>query len=63
MPLPTLYAATGNDVESSDYYGPGNYFEIWGPRSASRPRTLLTTTTLLRTCGKRASVSLSSSSM
>ncbi|KAG6965179.1 hypothetical protein JG688_00007351 [Phytophthora aleatoria] len=29
--LPTLYAATGNDVESSDYYGPGNYFEIWGP--------------------------------
>ncbi|GMF22667.1 unnamed protein product [Phytophthora lilii] len=29
--LPTLYAATGSDVESSDYYGPGNYFEIWGP--------------------------------
>ncbi|RMX67809.1 hypothetical protein KXD40_000646 [Peronospora effusa] len=29
--LPTLYAATGPDVESNDYYGPGNYFEIWGP--------------------------------
>ncbi|ETI46900.1 hypothetical protein F443_08781 [Phytophthora nicotianae P1569] len=29
--LPTLYAATGADVESGDYYGPGNYFEIWGP--------------------------------
>ncbi|KAG7396885.1 hypothetical protein PHYBOEH_001575 [Phytophthora boehmeriae] len=29
--LPTLYAATGVDVKSGDYYGPGNYFEIWGP--------------------------------
>ncbi|KAG6621903.1 SDR family NAD(P)-dependent oxidoreductase [Phytophthora cinnamomi] len=29
--LPTLYAATGVDVESNDYYGPGNYFQIWGP--------------------------------
>ncbi|KAE8974572.1 hypothetical protein PR002_g25871 [Phytophthora rubi] len=29
--LPTLYAATALDVESDDYYGPGNYFEIWGP--------------------------------
>ncbi|KAE9350398.1 hypothetical protein PF008_g6474 [Phytophthora fragariae] len=29
--LPTLYAATALDVESDDYYGPDNYFEIWGP--------------------------------
>jgi NAD(P)-dependent dehydrogenase (short-subunit alcohol dehydrogenase family) len=28
--LPTLYAATGPGVEGKDYYGPGNYFEIWG---------------------------------
>ncbi|KAL4176804.1 hypothetical protein KRP22_001745 [Phytophthora ramorum] len=28
--LPTLYAATGPDVEGSDFYGPGNYFETWG---------------------------------
>ncbi|GMF23523.1 unnamed protein product [Phytophthora fragariaefolia] len=28
--LPTLYAAAGDDVESNDYFGPGNYFEIWG---------------------------------
>lgn len=29
--LPTLYAATGPDVESNDYYGPNNRFETWGP--------------------------------
>lgn len=29
--LPTRYAATAPDVESSDYYGPGNRFEVWGP--------------------------------
>ncbi|KAL3663998.1 hypothetical protein V7S43_010885 [Phytophthora oleae] len=28
--LPTLYAATGRDVECGDFYGPGNYFQIWG---------------------------------
>ncbi|GMF22669.1 unnamed protein product [Phytophthora lilii] len=28
--LPTLYAATASDVEGADYYGPGNWFEIWG---------------------------------
>ncbi|KAF4318246.1 hypothetical protein BBO99_00004365 [Phytophthora kernoviae] len=29
--LPTLYAATGSDVEGNDYYGPAKYFEIRGP--------------------------------
>ncbi|OWZ21697.1 Glycoside hydrolase [Phytophthora megakarya] len=29
--LPTLYAATGTDVVSNDYYGPSKYFEIRGP--------------------------------
>ncbi|KAL7690782.1 putative short-chain dehydrogenase/reductase SDR, NAD(P)-binding domain superfamily [Plasmopara halstedii] len=29
--LPTLYAATAPDVENNDYFGPNNYFEVWGP--------------------------------
>ncbi|KAK1934569.1 hypothetical protein P3T76_011178 [Phytophthora citrophthora] len=32
--LPTLYAATGSDVESGDFYGAGNYLEIWEARPA-----------------------------
>ncbi|KAG7375246.1 hypothetical protein PHYPSEUDO_002287 [Phytophthora pseudosyringae] len=36
--LPTLYAATGPDVESSDFYGPGNYFEIWGTPKRVQPK-------------------------
>jgi len=29
--LPTLRAATGPEVEADDYYGPGSFFEMWGP--------------------------------
>jgi NAD(P)-dependent dehydrogenase (short-subunit alcohol dehydrogenase family) len=38
--LPTLYAATGGDVESGDYAGPGGAFEAWGnpTKVGSSPR-------------------------
>jgi NAD(P)-dependent dehydrogenase (short-subunit alcohol dehydrogenase family) len=29
--LPTLRAATGTGVEAGDYFGPGRFFEMWGP--------------------------------
>jgi NAD(P)-dependent dehydrogenase (short-subunit alcohol dehydrogenase family) len=35
--LPTLRAATGNDVEAGDYFGPGRFFEMRGaPKRAGR---------------------------
>ncbi|KAG1685678.1 hypothetical protein DVH05_007802 [Phytophthora capsici] len=36
--LPTLYAATGSDVDSGDFYGPGNYFQIWGAPKRVQPK-------------------------
>ncbi|POM67911.1 LOW QUALITY PROTEIN: Hypothetical protein PHPALM_15993 [Phytophthora palmivora] len=37
--LPTLYAATGSDVEGGDYYGPGKFGEFWGPTKRVQPES------------------------
>jgi NAD(P)-dependent dehydrogenase (short-subunit alcohol dehydrogenase family) len=29
--LPTLYAATADDVKGAEYFGPGGFAELWGP--------------------------------
>lgn len=35
--LPTLYAATGSNVESGDYYGPGGFQALWGSPKREQP--------------------------
>ena len=35
--LPTLYAATADDVRGGDYFGPGGFAEMWGPPRKVRP--------------------------
>ncbi|CAH0522065.1 unnamed protein product [Peronospora belbahrii] len=37
MYRPILYAPTGPDVESNDYYGPGNFFGMWGQPKRAQP--------------------------
>ncbi|KAL3663999.1 hypothetical protein V7S43_010886 [Phytophthora oleae] len=36
--LPTLYAATGSDVESDDFYGASRFFQMRGPAKRVKPK-------------------------